>query len=43
VVRLKPGVYRFYTRATDAVGNREAAPRKADARLVVRKPKRRRR
>jgi hypothetical protein len=38
-LRLKRGVYRFYTRATDAVGNREAAPAKADARLVVKKAK----
>ncbi len=39
-LKLKPGVYRFYTRAIDAAGNREAAPRKADARLVVKKAKR---
>jgi serine protease len=42
-LRLKPGVYRFYTRAVDKAGNREAAPRKADARLVVRKAKKRKR
>jgi subtilisin family serine protease len=42
LLRLKPGVYRFYTRATDAAHNAEAAPRRADARLVVLKPKRRR-
>jgi serine protease len=45
-LKLKPGTYRFFTRALDAAGNREAAPRTADARLVVkrpRKPKRRRR
>jgi subtilisin family serine protease len=29
-----PGVYRFYTRATDGAGNREAVPRRAD--LVTR-------
>jgi hypothetical protein len=34
-------VYRFYTRARDAAGNLKAAPRKADARLVVLKPRRR--
>ena len=43
VLRLRAGVYRFYTRATDATGNREAAPRRADARLVVRRPRRARR
>jgi hypothetical protein len=42
-LKLKPGVYRFYTRAIDNAGNREAAPRKADARLVVTKLKRKRR
>jgi serine protease len=36
-VRLKPGVYRFYTRALDNAGNREATPRRADLRLVVRR------
>jgi hypothetical protein len=41
-LRLKPGVYRFYTRARDAAGDLEAAPRRADFRLVVLKPKRRR-
>jgi serine protease len=35
-LRLKPGVYRFYTRARDRAGNREAKPRRADVRLVVR-------
>ena len=40
VLRLRPGVYRFYTRATDARGNREAAPRRADARLVIRRARR---
>ncbi len=33
--RLRPGVYRFYTRAQDRAGNLEAAPPRADARLVV--------
>ena len=36
LLRLKPGVYRLYTRARDKGGNREAKPRKADVRLVVR-------
>ena len=40
VLRLRPGVYRFYTRARDASGNREAAPRRADARLVIRRARR---
>lgn len=40
LVRLKPGVYRFYTRGRDRAGNREAVPRKADVRLVVRRAKR---
>jgi serine protease len=39
-LRLKPGLYRFYTRATDKAGNREAAPRKSDVRLVVRRARR---
>ena len=37
VLRLRPGVYRFYTRAVDGAGNREAAPRRADVRVVVRR------
>ncbi len=37
VLRLRPGVYRFYTRAADAAGNREQKPRKADVRVVVRR------
>jgi serine protease len=37
-LRLGPGVYRFYTRARDAAGNLEAAPRRADVRLVVLRP-----
>ncbi len=41
-LRLRRGVYRFYTRATDNAGNREAVPRRADARLVVKRPRRRR-
>jgi subtilisin family serine protease len=36
VLRLRPGVYRFYTRAVDRAGNREAPPRRADLRSVVR-------
>jgi serine protease len=39
-LRLRPGVYRLYTRAVDAAGNREAAPARADVRLVVRRAKR---
>jgi hypothetical protein len=42
LLRLRPGVYRFYTRATDRAGNREAKPRRADVRVVVKKPRRRR-
>jgi len=42
-LKLRRGVYRFYTRATDAAGNRETAPRRADARLVVRKARKARR
>jgi serine protease len=37
VLRLRPGVYRLYTRARDRAGNREAAPRRADVRIVVRR------
>lgn len=37
-VRLRRGTYRFYTRAVDRSGNREAAPRRADVRVVVRRP-----
>ncbi len=37
VVRLRRGIYRFYTRARDRAGNREAAPRRADARIVIRR------
>jgi serine protease len=37
---LRPGTYRFFTRATDAAGNREPRPHKADARLVVKRPRR---
>jgi serine protease len=40
-LRLRPGVYRFYTRAKDKAGNREAAPHRADVRLVVRRARRR--
>ena len=38
-LRLRRGTYRFYTRATDTAGNREAAPRRADVRVVVRRPR----
>lgn len=41
VLSLRPGAYRIYTRARDRAGNREAVPRKADVRLVVRRAKRR--
>jgi hypothetical protein len=37
VLRLTPGVYRFYTRAVDAAGNTEPAPEQPDARLRVRR------
>jgi subtilisin family serine protease len=40
-LRLRRGVYRFYTRATDKSGNREAAPRRADVRVVVKRRRRR--
>ena len=41
VLRLRRGTYRFYTRARDKSGNREAKPKKADARLVVKRPRKR--
>lgn len=41
LLRLRPGIYRFYTRARDRVGNREAKPRRADVRVVVLRPRRR--
>jgi hypothetical protein len=34
-LRLRRGVYRFYTRAVDDAGNREGAPPKGDARVRV--------
>jgi serine protease len=37
VMRLRPGRWRLYTRATDAAGNVEAAPRRADARFRVKR------
>jgi serine protease len=37
VIRLRPGVWRLYTRATDAAGNVEPAPGKADARVRVKR------
>jgi serine protease len=37
VVRLRPGRWRLYTRATDAAGNVEAGPRRADARFRVKR------
>ena len=36
-LRLRPGVYRFYTRARDRSGNIEGKPRRADVRVVVRR------
>jgi serine protease len=39
-LRLRPGVYRFYTRARDRAGNVEAVPRRADLRFRVRRPRR---
>jgi len=41
VLRLRRGTYRFYTRARDRAGNRESRPRRADARLVVKRPRKR--
>ncbi len=35
--RLRPGVYRFFTRALDGAGNLEAAPPRHDVRVVVRR------
>lgn len=35
-LRLRTGVYRFFTRARDRSGNLEAKPRRADVRVVVR-------
>jgi subtilisin family serine protease len=35
VLRLRRGVYRFYTRSRDRAGNLEAKPRRADLRLVA--------
>ena len=35
-LKLRRGVYRFYTRAIDRSRNREAKPRRADVRVVVR-------
>jgi serine protease len=40
VIRLRPGRWRLYTRAADAAGNVEAAPRRADARVRVKKKRR---
>jgi serine protease len=40
VIRLRPGRWRLYTRAADAAGNVELSPRRPDARLRVRKPRR---
>jgi subtilisin family serine protease len=39
VVKLRRGIYRFYTRARDRAGNREAVPKRADVRVVVRRPR----
>jgi serine protease len=40
VIRLRPGRWRLYTRAADAAGNVELSPRRPDARLRVRNPRR---
>jgi len=37
VIRLRPGRWRLYTKATDAAGNVELSPRRPDARLRVRR------
>jgi len=34
---LRPGIYRFYTRASDRVGNRQATPGRSNVRVVVRR------
>jgi len=34
---LRPGIYRFYTRARDRVGNRQATPGRSNVRVVVRR------
>ncbi len=41
LLRLRPGIYRFYTRVRDRSGNLEAKPRRADVRVVVLRPRRR--
>jgi serine protease len=40
VIRLRPGRWRLYTKAADAAGNVELSPRRPDARLRVKKPRR---
>jgi serine protease len=40
LLKLRPGVYRFYTRARDRAGNREPKPHRADVRVVVAKKRR---
>jgi serine protease len=40
VIRLRPGRWRLFTKAADAAGNVEVSPRRPDARLRVRKPRR---
>jgi len=42
-LRLKRGRYRFYSRALDNAGNREAKPPRWDGRSIVIKPRRKRR
>ena len=37
VVKLRRGRYRLYTRARDRAGNVEPTPRRADARIAVRR------
>jgi serine protease len=37
VIRLRPGRWRLYTQAADAAGNVEVAPRRADARVRVKR------
>ena len=39
VPRLRPGIYRFYSRGLDRAGNREGRPRRADVRTVVLRPR----
>jgi len=39
VLKLRRGTYRFYTRARDRAGNREVPPKRADVRVVIKRPR----